>query len=86
MLTTEEVVPGKITLDIECVDRMYLNGYIKYLQIPGEVVNFIWTISVAWANPLSLKQDSVLPHFLSKPVSGLSLDRFLVPARPASYA
>lgn len=27
MLTIDEVLSGKITLDIECVDRVYLNGY-----------------------------------------------------------
>jgi hypothetical protein len=41
MLTIMEVLSGKITLDIECVDRMYLNGYIEYLQMPGGLVNFI---------------------------------------------
>jgi hypothetical protein len=29
MLTIDEVLSGKITLDIECVDRVYLNGYVK---------------------------------------------------------
>ena len=41
MLTVKEVLSDKITLDIECVDRVYLNGYVKYLQMPGGVVNFI---------------------------------------------
>lgn len=41
MPTIQEIVPGKITLDIECVDRVYLNGYVKELQMAGGVVNFI---------------------------------------------
>ena len=41
MLTVKEILADKITLDIECVDRVYLNGFIKYLQMPGGVVNFI---------------------------------------------
>jgi len=41
MPTVEEILPGKISLDIECVDRVYLNGYVKELQMPGGVVNFI---------------------------------------------
>ena len=41
MLTVEEILPGKISLDIECVDRVYLNGYVKDLQMPGGLVNFI---------------------------------------------
>ena len=41
MLTIEEILQNKIKLDIECVDRVLLNGYVKYLQMPGGVVNFI---------------------------------------------
>ena len=33
MLTIKEILTDKIVLDIECVDRVYLNGYVKYLQI-----------------------------------------------------
>jgi len=41
MLTVKEILTNKIALDIECVDRVYLNGYIKYLQLPGGVITFI---------------------------------------------
>jgi hypothetical protein len=41
MPNLQEILPGKISLDIECVDRVYLNGYVKDLQMPGGVVNFI---------------------------------------------
>jgi hypothetical protein len=41
MLTVKEVLQNKISLDIECVDRVFLNGYVKYLQMAGGVVNFI---------------------------------------------
>jgi len=41
MPSIQEILPGKISLDIECVDRVYLNGYVKALQMPGGVVNFI---------------------------------------------
>ena len=37
----QDILYDKITLDIECVDRVYLNGYVKNLQLPGGVVNFI---------------------------------------------
>lgn len=33
MLTVREVLRDKIDLDIECVDRVYLNGYVKYLSL-----------------------------------------------------
>jgi len=41
MPTIAEVLRDKVTLDIESVDRVYLNGYIKDLQMPGSVVLFI---------------------------------------------
>ena len=30
-----------VTLDIECVDRIYLNGYIPAMQTPGQLVTFL---------------------------------------------
>lgn len=50
MLTLKEALTGKITLDIECVDRVYLNGYVKALQMPGGLVNFIRE-QIGWPIP-----------------------------------
>lgn len=41
MLTVKEILTKKIALDIECVDRVYMNGYIKHLQLPGGLITFI---------------------------------------------
>jgi hypothetical protein len=41
MPTVAEVLRDKIGLDVACVDRVSLNGYVKHLQMPGGVVNFI---------------------------------------------
>jgi hypothetical protein len=41
MLTIKEVLSDKVVLDIECVDRVYLNGYVKHLQLPGGLITFI---------------------------------------------
>lgn len=41
MLTVKEVMANKIALDVECIDRVYLNGYVKYLQMPGGLITFI---------------------------------------------
>jgi hypothetical protein len=41
MLTVKDVLTNKIALDIECVDRVYLNGYVKGLQMAGGLINFI---------------------------------------------
>jgi hypothetical protein len=31
MLTVKEILTDKITLVVECIDRVYLNGYVKHL-------------------------------------------------------
>ena len=36
-----EILKEHVTLDIECIDRIYLNGYIPNLQMPGQVVKFL---------------------------------------------
>jgi hypothetical protein len=41
MPTVKEVLRNKVTLDIRRVDRVLLNGWVKNLQMPGGVVNFI---------------------------------------------
>lgn len=57
MYTIDEIIHDKITLDIDCVDRVYLNGYVPALQFEGNVVLFIhhqfnWPI----ASPKALYQ------------------------------
>jgi hypothetical protein len=39
-VTAAEMVAGHVTLDISCVDRLYLNGYVPRLQTPGGVIYF----------------------------------------------
>jgi hypothetical protein len=41
MLTIPELLRDHVTLDIECVDRVYLNGYIPTLQTSGSLVYFL---------------------------------------------
>lgn len=41
MLTLKEILTNRVTLDIECVDHVLLNGYVKYLQLPGGLITFI---------------------------------------------
>lgn len=35
-----EVLDGHVTLEVECVDRLYLNAYVPNLQVGGQVVKF----------------------------------------------
>src|SRR6266700_7222417 len=35
-----EILDGHIVLDLECLDRIYLNTYVPTLQVAGQVVTF----------------------------------------------
>ncbi len=40
MATIPELLDGHVTLEVECLDRLYLNGYIERLATPGGLVTF----------------------------------------------
>jgi hypothetical protein len=41
VVTVNEVLGGHVGLDIECLDRVYLNAYVPVLQSSGQVVAFM---------------------------------------------
>src|SRR4051812_25603663 len=41
MVAVEDLLDGHVSLDIECLDRIYLNGYVPSLQVGGQVVSFM---------------------------------------------
>ncbi len=41
VVTVPELLDGHTVLDIECLDRLYLNGYVPTLQVAGQVVTFL---------------------------------------------
>lgn len=41
MTTINDLLRPHVTLDVECLDRMYLNGYVPTLQLPGQLVTFL---------------------------------------------
>jgi hypothetical protein len=41
MVTVNEVLDGHVGLDLECLDRVYLNAYVPNLQVGGQVVSFL---------------------------------------------
>ena len=40
VVTAADMVAGHVVLDVSCLDRLYLNGYVNKLQTPGGVVYF----------------------------------------------
>lgn len=41
MVSVNDVLDGHVVLDLECLDRIYLNGYVPNLQVGGQVVTFL---------------------------------------------
>ncbi len=41
LVTVDDILAGHVTLDLKCLDRMYLNGYLPTVQVPGQVVQFL---------------------------------------------
>ncbi len=41
VVTVNDVLDGHVVLDVECLDRIYLNGYVPNLQVGGQVVSFL---------------------------------------------
>jgi hypothetical protein len=40
-VTVNDVLDGHVSLGVECLDRIYLNGYVPNLQVGGQVVTFM---------------------------------------------
>src|SRR5271170_7880015 len=41
VVTVPELLDGHTVLDVECLDRIYLNGYVPSLQVGGQVFTFL---------------------------------------------
>lgn len=39
-----DLLDGHVSLNIECLDRIYLHGYVPNLQVGGQVVSFMTRI------------------------------------------
>ena len=36
-----DALGGHVALEVDCVDRLYLNAYVPKLQVAGQVVQFL---------------------------------------------
>ena len=41
VVNINEVLDGHVSLQVDCVDRLYLNAYVARLQVAGQVVTFL---------------------------------------------
>jgi hypothetical protein len=52
-----ELLDGHTVLDVECLDRIYLNGYVPMLQVGGQVITFLHGhLGMKIASPVVLEQ------------------------------
>ena len=41
VVNVNDVLDGHVALDLDCLDRIYLNAYVPNLQVGGQVVTFL---------------------------------------------
>jgi hypothetical protein len=58
-VTVNDVLDGHVTLDLECLDRIYLNGYVPNLQVGGQVVNFLTHRGFPIPSPALLEKNGL---------------------------
>lgn len=56
MPTANEILKEHVTLDIECIDRLYLNGYIPNLQVGGQLVSYLHHLGYPIPSPAILNR------------------------------
>jgi hypothetical protein len=57
VVTVPELLDGHTVLDVECLDRIYLNGYVPMLQVSGQVITFLHGhLGMRIASPAVLEQ------------------------------
>jgi hypothetical protein len=55
-VTVNDMLAGHVKLDLECLDRMYFNGYIPNVQVGGQVILFLRHRGYPVPSPACLQQ------------------------------
>ena len=55
-VTVNDVLDGHVALDLECLDRLYLHGYLGQLQVGGQVTQFLNHRGYPVPSPACLQQ------------------------------
>ena len=56
VVNINEVLDGHVGLDVECVDRLYLNAYVPNLQVGGQVYRFCGHLGQPIASPAVIER------------------------------
>jgi hypothetical protein len=55
-VSISEVLDGHVELDLDCLDRLYLHGYLAQLQVGGQVIQFLNHRGYPVPSPACLQQ------------------------------
>ncbi len=55
-VTVNDVLDGHVALDLDCLDRLYLHGYLAQLQVGGQVIQFLSHRGYPVPSPACLQQ------------------------------
>jgi hypothetical protein len=55
-VTVNDVLDGHVQLDLDCLDRLYLHGYLGQLQVGGQVIQFLQHREYPVPSPACLQQ------------------------------
>jgi hypothetical protein len=55
-VTVNDVLDGHVKLNLECLDRLYLHGYLGQLQVGGQVIQFLKHRGYPVPSPACLQQ------------------------------
>jgi hypothetical protein len=55
-VTVNDVLEGHVALDLQCLDRLYLHGYLGQLQVGGQVIQFLSRRGYPVPSPACLQQ------------------------------
>ena len=55
-VTINDVLDGHVALDLQCLDRLYLHGYLAKLQVGGQVIQFLNHRGYSVPSPACLQQ------------------------------
>jgi hypothetical protein len=56
VITVNDVLDGHVALDLQCLDRLYLHGYLGQLQVGGQVIQFLSHRGYPVPSPACLQQ------------------------------
>ena len=58
VVTVNDVLDGHVALDIECLDRIYLNAYVPIKDVVGKVFALAWPFNRAhWVHTPDVFKD-----------------------------